>query len=405
MVNVFRLPGAATCEVSEDSPSRMPQFDERSLKPSTGSFQRRSDRFGYIDSLRGIAALLVIYLHLADWFLRNEPNLGAFDHWSFVALTDVIDIGKVGVIVFFAISGYVIPFSLMRRTDNAVPLFVISRFFRLYPAYWLSLPAGLVILVVVAHQHIDAPLVVANATMLQQFFGIENILGIYWTLQIELIFYALCIGLFVIGLLQKTKFIFSASVIFLAFALVLSAVRFYSGMKLPVVVPLSLAVMFWGMIRRQADDGERTAVKMDVSLLVVFAVVIPLVSFLAYNRDYGYNETWYRYTISYGVAIALFALCTSRVRINFAGMRYLGRISYSIYLFGPVAEQIILLSLLPRLGLGQGAHLYIGITMVLAVAMAAVIYRFVEAPSIAFGRRISEKFCGRGGMHELQPNS
>jgi peptidoglycan/LPS O-acetylase OafA/YrhL len=383
----------------------MPQFDGRTLKPSPGSFQSRSERFGYIDSLRGIAALLVIYLHLADYFLRNEPNLGAFDRWSFVALTDVIDIGKVGVIVFFAISGYVIPFSLMKRRDNAVPRFVISRFFRLYPAYWLSLPAGLVILAVVAHQHIDAALVVGNATMLQQFFGIENVLGIYWTLQIELIFYALCIGLFVIGLLQKTKFIFSASVIFLAFALVLSAVRFYSGMKLPVVVPLSLAVMFWGMIRRQADDGERTAVRADVALLVVFAVVIPLVSFLAYNRDYGYNETWYRYTISYGVAIALFALCTSRVRINFAGMRYLGRISYSVYLFGPVAEQIILLSLLPRLGLGQGAHLYIGITMVLAVAMAAVIYRFVEAPSIAFGRRISEKFCGRGGMHELQPNS
>jgi peptidoglycan/LPS O-acetylase OafA/YrhL len=88
----------------------MPQFDGRSLKPSPGSFQSRPERFGYIDSLRGIAALFVIYLHLADWFLRNEPNLGAFDHWSFVALTDVIDIGKVGVIVFFAISGYVIPF-------------------------------------------------------------------------------------------------------------------------------------------------------------------------------------------------------------------------------------------------------------------------------------------------------
>jgi peptidoglycan/LPS O-acetylase OafA/YrhL len=169
-------------------------------------------------------------------------------------------------------------------------------------------------------------------------------------------------------------------------------------MKLPVVVPLSLAIMFWGMIRRQADDGERTAVKADVALLVVFAVVIPLVSFLAYNRDYGYNETWYRYTISYGAAIGLFALCTSRARIDFAATRYLGRISYSVYLFGPVAEQIILLSLLPRLGIGQGAHLYIGITMVLAVAMAAIIYRFVEAPSIAFGRWMSDKLCARGGI-------
>jgi peptidoglycan/LPS O-acetylase OafA/YrhL len=42
--------------------------------------------------------------------------------------------------------------------------------------------------------------------------------------------------------------------------------------------------------------------------------------------------------------------------------------------------------------------------MVLAVAIAAVIYRFVEAPSIAFGRRISEKFSARGGVHELQPH-
>jgi peptidoglycan/LPS O-acetylase OafA/YrhL len=222
----------------------MPQFDGRSSKLSSGSFQSRSDRFGYIDSLRGIAALLVIYLHLADHFLHTEPNLGALDQWSFVALTEVIDIGKSAVIVFFAISGYVIPFSLMKRSDHAVRRFVISRFFRLYPAYWLSLSAALVVLVLAAHQHVDAPEVVANVTMLQQFFGIENVLGIYWTLQIELIFYALCVGLFIIGLLQKTKFIFSTSVIFLAFALVLAAVRFYSGMKLPVVVPLSLAIMF-----------------------------------------------------------------------------------------------------------------------------------------------------------------
>ena len=193
--------------------------------------------------------------------------------------------------------------------------------------------------------------------------------------------------------------------IFLCFALVLSAVRFYSGIKLPVVVPLALAMMFWGMIRRQADDGEDVAAKADVALLVIFAVVIPLVSFLAYNRDYGYNETWYRYTISYGAAIAFFALCSSRARIDFAGMRHLGRISYSVYLFGPIAEQIVLLSLLPRLGMRQGGHFYIGVTMVLAVAMAAIIYRLVEAPSIAFGRRISEKFSGGARVRELQPRA
>ena len=88
---------------------------------------------------------------------------------------------------------------------HAVRRFVISRFFRLYPAYWLSLTAALVVLVVAAHQHVDAREVAANVTVLQQFIGIENVLGIYWTLQIELIFYALCVGLFIIGLLQKTS--------------------------------------------------------------------------------------------------------------------------------------------------------------------------------------------------------
>ena len=63
------------------------------------------------------------------------------------------------------------------------------------------------VLVVATNQRVDAPEVVANVTMLQQFFGIENVLGIYWTLQIELIFYALCVGLFIIGLLRRTKFI------------------------------------------------------------------------------------------------------------------------------------------------------------------------------------------------------
>ena len=98
------------------------------MKLSSGSLESHTDRFGYINSLRGIAALLVIYLHLADHFLHTEPNLGALDRWSFIALTEVIDIGKAAVIVFFAISGYVIPFSLMKRTDHAVQRFVIGRF-------------------------------------------------------------------------------------------------------------------------------------------------------------------------------------------------------------------------------------------------------------------------------------
>ena len=134
--------------------------------------------------------------------------------------------------------------------------------------------------------------------------------------------------------------------------------------------------MFWGMIRRQADDGEDVAVKADVGLLVIFAIVIPLVSFLAYNRDYGYNETWYRYTISYGAAIAFFALCSSRARIDLPGCAIsAGSATRSI--FSADSRRIVCE---PASTAGDAARraFYIGITMVLAVAMASIIYRLVE---------------------------
>jgi len=55
--------------------------------------------------------------------------------------------------------------------------------------------------------------------------------GIYWRFLIELMLYALCVGLFVIGLLRKPKFIFDPSVIFLGLALLLAPVRFYARWK------------------------------------------------------------------------------------------------------------------------------------------------------------------------------
>jgi hypothetical protein len=84
----------------------------------------------------------------------------------------------------------VIPFSLKNKGFRD---FWISRFFRLYPAYWLS-----ILLVVLVGGSIPAVLtLVINVTMLQKFVGFPDMIGVYWTLQIELIFYMLCSSRFV----------------------------------------------------------------------------------------------------------------------------------------------------------------------------------------------------------------
>lgn len=48
-------------------------------------------------------------------------------------------------------------------------------------------------------------LIVLNLTMIQDFFGKKVIIGLYWTLSVEFIFYLLCAALFYFGLLNSEK--------------------------------------------------------------------------------------------------------------------------------------------------------------------------------------------------------
>ena len=94
-----------------------------------------TQRFGYIDAQRGLAALLVIWLHATDAFmlLPTPPEGGLL-----YKISSAIDTGRVGVILFFVISSFVIPSSLravgQQTTPEALRVFLIRRVFRLFPA-------------------------------------------------------------------------------------------------------------------------------------------------------------------------------------------------------------------------------------------------------------------------------
>ena len=96
-------------------------------------------RLRYIDALRGIAAVLVLWLHVANSYRAMSPQTEAHARWLNDFISQ-IDIGRIGVVVFFLISGFVIPFSIKPASAAPVAGFVIRRVFRIYPAYWLSVP-------------------------------------------------------------------------------------------------------------------------------------------------------------------------------------------------------------------------------------------------------------------------
>ena len=100
-------------------PPRSPQRPA-SAPAATGT------RLAWLDVLRGLAALAVVFDHTSYYALQHVRHI--VYQW--------FDPGNYGVFVFFIISGYIVPASLERK--GSVRTFWVSRLFRLYPLYLLA---------------------------------------------------------------------------------------------------------------------------------------------------------------------------------------------------------------------------------------------------------------------------
>jgi peptidoglycan/LPS O-acetylase OafA/YrhL len=170
-------------------------------------------RFKAIDSLRGIAASLVVLYHEWNRFNPHASSqsvtfavpAGFIGH----ALFFLFGYGYFGVSLFFVVSGFCIhlPQAYKHAAGGSDALilkkFAKRRFFRIYPAYFASLiltslalciyPA---LLSLVRHQpenllqRADLPSLAINAVFLQQLWPRAfEFNGVYWTLLLEVQFY------------------------------------------------------------------------------------------------------------------------------------------------------------------------------------------------------------------------
>lgn len=138
-------------------------------------------RLAQLDALRGIAALAVVLFHYTTRYdqLYGHPVAPLFS----------VPLGYLGVNLFFMISGFVI-FMTLARTERATD-FVVSRFSRLYPAYWgaLLLTFTLTHAIGLPDKTVGWEALLVNVTMVQGFFGVPHVDSVYWTLEVELLFY------------------------------------------------------------------------------------------------------------------------------------------------------------------------------------------------------------------------
>jgi peptidoglycan/LPS O-acetylase OafA/YrhL len=386
-------------------------------------------RLSWLDALRGIAALVVVFDHSSYTFMADFRQ----------ELMPRFNTSRYAIMVFFLVSGYIIPASLERR--GCVRTFWIGRIFRVYPLW-----AAVVMAVLAADilgiaerrdfgQQSAATVAVAHATMLQELLGTPNLLLVLWTLSYEMSFYLLVVALFTIRLHQQS----AAVAVILA---VLAAVSVTAGLVLPtsalsglvgtgpliafasiamvaaiccasarspvlrgfggvlggvlalVLVPFNgtvppweglviLAVMFLGTAVYRAEHGQSTWRHAAGTTVMVVACAVGS----AYWYGDGDHFTRRGWIVAFLLAVLTFAagLLSRRRRIP-RMLTGLGTISYSVYLVHPVLLAVIDSTIGRRRqdNLALEAAFF---TVLLPLCLLT--YRYIEAPSQTLGRRLA----------------
>jgi peptidoglycan/LPS O-acetylase OafA/YrhL len=305
----------------------------------------------------------------------------AYSQWSATG----INLGQTGVLLFFVISGFIIPASLSQGGSQA--RFWLRRFFRLFPLYWTVIACAWV----TGFNRLGAQGPAAwlvNLTMLQGFVGLPNAVGVFWTLQWELLIYLVTAVLFATGALKRpVMLIWLVIGFYLASGLIWRPLvlgkPFYLGGNLWFVT-----APFFGMAFECHVSGRLSRRGLHW-FLACFYVGIPLIfavnSFLLPQQHSAHRE--FRYLCgNWLFAYSGFALLMAvRERFKPGLLAWLGEISYSIYLV-----HLLVLALLLQLSFPTWTllPLLFGGTL----ALAALTFRWIEQPGIMLGRALEKRW-------------
>ncbi|WP_203788633.1 acyltransferase family protein [Aquipseudomonas alcaligenes] len=352
-------------------------------------------RYAHIDSLRGVAAILVLWMHSAGNFLMySRPT---FQNMAF-DLAHQLDFGRMGVVLFFAISGFVIPSSLRGDVFQSSKRFLVKRALRLYPLYWASIPIGVITWWYIWGKVIDVEAVLWNFTMIQGLFDYKSVMGLYWTLQVELIFYTCCIVLFLCGVLHSSITLALLVTVFsapLLMSMGAGLVGINAGVSLSPetsMLLLHLGVMLWGALFRQWHDG---VLNNSIARLIMYGYALfwVLGSMVAvYNCISGQaGMELLRFWLPYTIAVIGFLICASAVRVRYKPLVWLGTVSYSIYLMHmPVVHSLLWLVRNSEITWIKGWPLgaYMALIAAITILVAFVTYRLIEQPAMRYADSI-----------------
>lgn len=348
------------------------------------------DRLEYVDALRGIAILGVLIVHSA-------MVTGQTGGISILAFT-----GQRGVQLFYMVSAFTLYLSLdnPRKECHRLSNFFIRRFFRIAPAFYLAIFANILLYVLKPNYSLLRGLGWFQVALGFLFLngasprGINAVAVGGWSVAVETTFY-----LFLPLLHRYFRTVKSTALLFVISSALCGPLsvwlahrasnpasqQYFAFYWFPVEFPVfalgMLAYCIWARYI-WSIKGER-----ELSLLLILASVLIFWGCLPFTDDQLYPSSLLFLTLILALSIHPWAVLVNPFT------RFLGKISYSLYLFHFFVV-IALGSLVSRLGpasrhiVGRPAGFALAFVLLLCISVPICMFtwKFIEQPGITLGR-------------------
>ena len=332
-----------------------------------------------LESLRGLAALAVVVAHsmgvlkvdglAAHWKLPlTEQSPASF---KLLTLSAIFNPGG-AVVLFFVLSGFVLSLSW---TAQAPVTYFARRLTRLLPPMWASIFVSAAILYLfppipsthlaewATHAFLNPSLRSLASNLILKQCGIN---GVTWTMYVEIIGSAFIpIAIYARGKIAVALLIFTS-------ALAIFAHQSHT---------LSYLVCFqFGVLLARREPAIHTSWAWLAIIIFIFD---------RFCVQTGGSSTLLNCLASYILIAAIRRGAWSNL-LNSKALRFVGKVSFSLYLFHPIILFIISRNANKFAETGILPHLLImAITIPASLLLAGFAYHTFEKPSINFGKKIA----------------
>jgi len=345
------------------------------------------NKIDYLNSLRGIAVLMVIFTHAGLY--STTTSLAPW-------LRSIIGDASRGVQLFYILSAFTLFYSIESRSSDDKHRWVdffIRRLFRIAPLWWLSIA---VFIQLRNEFHFSSLNIFMNAIFLHGFHPrfINSIVVGGWSIAVEMNFYLL-VPLFWKICSNTSRSVITLFWLYLATRLLTLALGVvttpfsaqvwteYLYYFLPHQLPVFIFgfILFHMVIRKDLILSRIASVHAALFILLIFS----------FSKDWFMSQCILLFPLVWIVSAAPgIKLWNNRV------LQFIGRLSFSVYLVHFAA--VLLVRHTGVLDLITNPYLvfFCGFILVSATAtgIAYLTYKLIEKPGIILGNRLIEKFVG-----------